>query len=283
MLHGGDLLIFREQARRSRVKRETGRELLRAASVLVANSRWTADLCRTVLDEIGIGENDRIRTVHLGADPSIFRPGLDQTSVRKRYDLPNRRWLVTVARLTRHKGIDIGIRLLAALKSTHPDLGYLIIGAGEELPGLQELSRALGVEERVRFLTDVPDRDLPALYNCAEVYLGLSKVLEQRVEGFGIALVEASASGLPVLAARTGGIGDAVRHGETGVLVEANRPDQAVIALRGVLDDPVLSARLGTGGRRAVEKYYNWERVVAELARIGDEAGRVKRAAVVRP
>ena len=51
--------------------------------------------------------------------------------------------------------------------------------------------------DRVRFLTDVPDRDLPAIYNCAEVYLGVSRLMEQRVEGFGISIAEASACGIP--------------------------------------------------------------------------------------
>jgi phosphatidylinositol alpha-1,6-mannosyltransferase len=274
LLHGGDLLILRDQIRRSIMKRETARALLGAASLLVTNSKWTADLCRTVLDELQIGQNQRrIRTVHLGADPLVFRPGLDQSPVRARYHLQGRRWLLSVARLTPHKGIDTGIKLLAQLGSTYPDVGYLIVGSGNQLPHLEELSRKLGVSDRVRFLNGVADRDLPALYNCAEVYLGLSRMMDQRVEGFGIALVEASASGIPVLATRTGGIEDAVRHEETGLLVDADRPDQLMTALRRLLNDRGLAAGLGAAGRRAVETYYNWKRVAADLTRLGVEAG----------
>ena len=65
-------------------------------------------------------------------------------------------------------------------------------------PTPTKLTLITGVADRVRFLTDVPDRDLPALYNTAEVYLGVSRLMEQRVEGFGISLSEASACGLPV-------------------------------------------------------------------------------------
>jgi phosphatidylinositol alpha-1,6-mannosyltransferase len=212
----------------------------------------------------------------------MFQPGLDQSLVRDRYHLQGRRWLLSVARLTRHKGIDTGIKVLAEIGSIYPDLGYVVVGSGDELAALEDLSRRLGVGDRVRFLTGVPDRDLPALYNCAEVYLGLSRLMRQRVEGFGIALVEASASGVPVVATRTGGIVDAVRHEETGLLIPADQPDQIVAALRRLLDDPALAARLGAAGRRAVETYYNWGRVAADLAELGSEAGGSARLNVVR-
>lgn len=274
LLHGGDLLILRRQAQRSLLKRRAARALLGSASVLVSNSTWTGLLCRSVLDELGISGADRVQTVPLGADPLVFRPGLDQAEVRRRYALDSRRWLFSVARLTRHKGIDTGIRVLAELASQYPELGYAVVGSGEELRPLELLAHKLGVADRVRFLPDVPDRDLPGLYNCAEIYLGLSKEMDERVEGFGISLVEASACGLPVLAGRTGGIPDAVRDGETGLLVESEQPHQVSMALQKLLDDRALGLRLGAAGRRAVETYYNWNRVAAEVARIGHEHGR---------
>ncbi len=86
------------------------------------------------------------------------------------------------------------------------------------------------------------------------------------VEGFGISLSEASASGIPVVAGSGGGIPDAVRDGETGLLVDAERPEAAIGAVRQLLQDRELARRLGAEGRRAVETYYNWERVATELA-----------------
>jgi phosphatidyl-myo-inositol dimannoside synthase len=274
LLHGGDLLILRRQARRSQLKRRTARALLGSAAVLVGNSRWTAGLCREVLTELGLPAQDRIQTVPLGADPQVFRPGLSQDQVRRRYGLDRRHWLVSVARLTRHKGLDIGIQALARIAPDYPDLGYAVIGSGEELPALEKLAGTLGVTDRVRFLTSVPDADLPALYNCAEIYLGLSRLLEERAEGFGISLVEASACGVAVLGGRTGGISDAVSEGETGLLVETDELDTVVPALRRLLDDASLRGRLGKAGRLAVERYYNWDRVAADLSRIGYQQGR---------
>src|SRR5688572_30274332 len=88
LLHGGDLLILRKQAQRSSLKRRTARALLESASVLVTNSRWTGDLCRTVLNELEIASGpDWVQTVPLGTDPEVFRPGMDQSDVRVRYGL----------------------------------------------------------------------------------------------------------------------------------------------------------------------------------------------------
>jgi phosphatidylinositol alpha-1,6-mannosyltransferase len=284
LLHGGDLLILRQQAERSRLKRRTARTLLESAAVLVTNSRWTADLCAVVLQEIGIAlRQDLIQTVPLGTDPRRFHPDLPQAEIRNRYDLHARRWLLSVARLTRHKGIDTGIVALAQLAAEYPDLGYAIAGSGDELPALKELAAALGVADRVRFLANVPDEDLPGLYNCAEVYLGLSRLMNQRVEGFGISLLEAGACGIPVVATRTGGIPEAVRDGESGILVDPDHPEQVAATVRMLLNDRSLAQRFGAGGRSAVERYYNWDRVSTDIARLGRRFGKPALRKVSRP
>jgi phosphatidyl-myo-inositol dimannoside synthase len=275
LLHGGDLLILRQQAARSRLKRRTARTLLESAAVLVTNSRWTADLCGVVLQEIGVAlREDLIQTVPLGTDPHRFQPDLPQAEIRSRYDLHGRRWLLSVARLTRHKGIDTGLVALAQLAAEYPALGYAIAGSGDELPALKKLAAELGIADRVRFLANVPDQDLPGLYNCAEVYLGLSRLMNQRVEGFGISLLEAGACGLPVVASRTGGIPEAVRDGESGVLVDPDHPEQVAATLRTLLKDRSLAERLGAGGRSAVERYYNWDRVSTDIGRLGRRLGK---------
>lgn len=275
LLHGGDLLILQHQVHQSLLKRRTARALLSSAAVLVANSRWTRERCLTLLGELEIesGE-DLVQVVPLGADHVFFRPGVDTSGVRERYGLGEGRWLLSVARLSRHKGVDTALRALAALGSRYPDLRYAVVGSGEELGALEAEARQLGVGDRARFLTDVPDRDLPALYNCAEVYLGVSRLMEQRVEGFGISLAEASACGVPVVAGRSGGIPEAVRDGETGFLVDAEEPEAVAAAIGRLLDDGELRARMGAEGRKAVETYYNWDRVAGDIARIGRELAR---------
>jgi phosphatidylinositol alpha-1,6-mannosyltransferase len=275
LLHGGDLLILQHQVHQSLLKRRTARALLSSAAVLVANSRWTRECCLTLLGELEIeSAESHVQVVPLGADHVFFRPGVDTAAVRARYGLGEGRWLLSVARLARHKGVDTALIALSHLRDQFADLRYAVVGTGEELESLEALAGRLGVGDRVRFLTDVPDRDLPAIYNCAEIYLGVSRLMEQRVEGFGISLAEASACGIPVVAGRSGGIPEAVRDGETGILVDAESPEAVGEALRVLLDDALLRARLGQAGRRSVESYYNWDRVAADLARIGREFAR---------
>jgi phosphatidylinositol alpha-1,6-mannosyltransferase len=91
------------------------------------------------------------------------------------------------------------------------------------------------------------------------------------VEGFGIACVEASACGLPVIGSRSGGIPEAVREGETGLLVDPDDPAAVAGAAVRLLEDEALRRRLGAAGREAVERYYNWDRVTADLIRIDRE------------
>ncbi len=275
LLYGTDLLLLRHRIRHSALKRTWARTLIGSASVLVAISRWTRDEALSLLDDLELhGRNIDVRLLPLGTDPEHFRPRVDSSSVRARYSLPGGRWLLTVARLAGHKGIDTVLHVLAALRDEYPDLGYLIVGRGDRLNDLQRLARELGVAERVRFLTDVPDSDLPALYNTAEIYMGLSRPAGLMVEGFGISLSEASASGIPVIAGSAGGIPDAVRDGETGLLVDAEGPAAATAAVRLLLGDRALAGRLGAAGRHAVETYYNWQRVTTELAGIGHELGK---------
>jgi phosphatidylinositol alpha-1,6-mannosyltransferase len=99
----------------------------------------------------------------------------------------------------------------------------------------------------------------------------LSRPEELLIEGFGISLTEASACGIAVIGGRAGGIPDAVRDGETGLLVDSTDLAAVLGALRCLLGDPVLRQQLGQAGRRAVESHYNWERVTREVRRLGQD------------
>src|SRR5690242_1304138 len=255
--HGGDLLSEQHKIRQSRFKRRSARAILGGAAVLMANSAWTRDLAIGVLGEVGLdGQGQRVRVVPLGTDPLRFHPGIDPSPVRERFELPDggTRWLLTVARLVAHKGVDMVIKALPAVLEAAPDVRYAIAGSGPERDRLEKLAHKTGVAEQVRFLGEVGEAELPALYNLASVYVGASRRSSLTgVEGFGISLVEASACGLPVVAGNSGGVPDAVRDGETGFLVPPEDPAALAEAITRLLADRDLARRIGAAGRRAVE------------------------------
>ena len=273
LVHGGDLLSLQHRIHQSRIKRGTARSLIASASVIVANSHWTADLCRVVLGELGLDcPAGFIRVVPLGTDPEQFKPGLDAGPLRDRYGLDgDGQWILTVARLVPHKGVDVTLHALAGLAVEHPGLRYAVVGQGDHQTALESLATGLGLRHRVRFLTDVTDRDLPAIYNLADLYVGVSRQAGLDVEGFGISLLEASASGLPVVAGKSGGIPDAVQDGRTGVLVDPEDPRAVATAIDGLLRDSTTARRLGDTGRRTVESSFTWNRVVNDLRAIAAE------------
>ncbi|MDZ7379110.1 MAG: glycosyltransferase, partial [candidate division KSB1 bacterium] len=151
-------------------------------------------------------------------------------------------------------------------------LRYDVVGTGSQQAMLHALARACGVADAVRFLPTIADAELPALYNLAEIYVGASRQTARGVEGFGIALLEAAACAKPVVAGRSGGIPDAVRERETGLLVDPESPEAVASALSTLLKAPHLGRTLGQAGRRAVETFFNWDRVTADLRAISQAA-----------
>jgi len=274
IVHGTELLLLEAKMDRSRLRRWTARKLLGDAAVVVANSRWTADLARTVLgvlDRPGLAAD--VRVVPLGTEPARFRPGIDPRPVRERFGLDGGPWLLTVSRLEWHKGIDTVMRALPAVRAAFPAAPprYAVAGTGPQRPRFERLAADLGLGDAVRFLGFVADDQLPALYNAVDLYVGASRRVERLAEGFGISLVEASACGLAVVGGRSGGVPDAVREGETGILVESGDPAAVAAGITRLLGDRELRGRMGAAGRRAVETYYNWDRVARELRGIDRE------------
>lgn len=270
LVHGGDVLAELHRIHHSRFARRTTKALFASASAVVANSQWTREQAQKVLRELGLDpQAEHVKIVPLGADPDFFRPGVDTREVRARYRMNGGPWVITVARLEDYKGIDTALQAVARVRADGVDLSYLVVGAGKRGKSYRKLAEDLKISDNVRFVGNVPDADLPALYNTAIAYVGVSRRAENnRVEGFGIALAEASACGLPVIAGRSGGVAEAVREGETGLIVDPEDTDAVVAALARLVNDQLLARRLGQGGRKAVESYYNWDRVIRDLREI---------------
>jgi phosphatidylinositol alpha-1,6-mannosyltransferase len=176
--------------------------------------------------------------------------------------------MLTVGRLVSRKGIDTTLAALPALLPDFPGLTYVVAGDGPDRPRLEKLAAGLGVSGAVQFAGRVAGDRLPALFR--EAHLFVMPVREETagasVEGFGIVYLEASASGLPVVAAASGGAAEAVHDGLTGLVVPPDDPQALTAALRRLLGDADLRRQMGRAGRQWVESEMNWDRAAREFA-----------------
>jgi len=264
-VNGGDLMRERRKASASRLKRATARRILGRAAGIVATSKWVAELAGEVMQRIGLRNMPPLSAIGLGTDPGMFAPERDTGRLRTVWGVGEAPLVLTVARLVPHKGQDMGIRAIAAMAEEFPRLHYVVVGEGHDEQRLRALAAELGVADRVVFAGALPDADLPEAYATSNVYLGASRVDEEiNVEGFGISFLEASSSGLPVVAGDSGGVRSAVRDGETGLVVSPVSVRAIADAIAAFLRDGARASAFGAAGRRAVETHYNWDRVARE-------------------
>lgn len=175
----------------------------------------------------------------------------------------------TVKTLAPKYGIDVLVRayaLLAAdreLQAALPSgLRLRLVGAGEQRAELEALVRQLGLEDQVEFVGPVPHAQVPAWLQGMDIYVAASRLDS---ESFGVAVIEASACGLPVVVSRVGGLPEVVREGETGLVVEREDPVALAQALRRLSLDPEMRARLGRHGREHVRLHYEWRVCVQRM------------------
>lgn len=212
--------------------------LRRAAGAYVCNTEAGA-----ILQDKGLRSSATL--IGLGADLSVFRPGA--------HAAPRAPLVIGYSgRLETYKGVDVLLRAAAL----HPDAQLRIAGDGPQRAVLEELSVSLGLEDRVVFLGHL-GAELPAFYRDLDVLVVPSLPTRGWLEQFGRVVVEAMASGVPVVASRSGALPDVV--GDAGILVEPNQPQQIVAALREVTD-PSRWRELRALGLEHCQQY-SWEAI----------------------
>ena len=172
-------------------------------------------------------------------------PG-EKTSEKK-----NRPTILYVGRLSHRKGLHTLIIAMRRVVKKIPEARMLIVGDGLMREFIKLLIKAFGLEENVKLLGSVPERQLKLFYKMSDVFV-LPSVYG---ESFGIVLLEAMASGVPVVATDTGGIRDVVKDNCTGLLVERENSEGLAKAMLKVLKDPKLAEKLVRNAKREAMKY----------------------------
>ncbi|WP_052865794.1 glycosyltransferase family 4 protein [Streptomyces niger] len=202
-----------------------------------------------------------------GVDEKTFHPGSGGDEVRARLGLADRPVVVCVSRLVPRKGQDTLIEALPRIRAEVPDAALLIVGGGPYEKDLRALAEARGVRDAVHFTGAVPWEELPAHYGAGDVFAMPCRTRRGGldVEGLGIVYLEASATGLPVVAGDSGGAPDAVLEGETGWVVPGGAPAAAADRIVPLLQDPALRRRMGERGRAWVEEKWRWDLLAERL------------------
>lgn len=210
---------------------------------------------------------DKLTRLPSGVDTGLFRPGCGGGQVRRRHGLDGRPVVVCVSRLVPRKGQDVLVRALPQIRRQVPDTALLLVGGGPDAPRLRRLAAEHGVADDVVLTGSVPWEELPAHYDAGDVFAMpcRSRRAGLEVEGLGIVFLEASATGLPVVAGRSGGSPDAVLDGKTGVVVDGTSQPAVADALIGYLSDLARASAVGAAGRGWVEREWRWDVLAGRL------------------
>jgi phosphatidylinositol alpha-1,6-mannosyltransferase len=244
------------------VARQVLRRIARRVDVVTYVSTYTRDRLAPA-----IGGLTRLEWLPSGVDTDVFHPGAGREDVRRALSLGDRPVVVCVSRLVPRKGQDVLIRALPAIRRSVDGAALLVVGGGPDMPRLQRLAVEHGVADHVRFTGSVPWPELPAHYAAGDVFAMPCRTRFGGidVEGLGIVYLEAAATGLPVVAGTSGGAPDAVRDGETGVVVDGRDAERVAAEVASLLADPARAAAMGAKGRAWVEESWRWDVLAARL------------------
>jgi len=198
-----------------------------------------------------------LRTILHGVPDGSALQHISPDTMRKELQLDGSPMLAMLARFTPDKGQDVALRALAGLR--HLPWTLVLAGSLETAYAgeMQLLAGELGIADRVRFVGHRDD--VASLYRCADIVLAPS-----RREALSLTLLEAAAFGVPVIASKVGGIGEAVIDGETGLLIPSGDVVALADALQRLLADRALQRRLGQAANRRYRRHFTLEAMVAE-------------------
>jgi phosphatidylinositol alpha-1,6-mannosyltransferase len=235
--HGDDLLEHDPRDVR------TQRRWFRHAHRVVAAGEFAARR----LQEYYAVPNERLLVITNGVDIERFRRVAPDPALRTLHGLDGRRVIVAASRLVPRKGVDRLIEALPEIVASYPDATLLIVGDGEQRAALETMASGLPV----RFVGAVPPDDIPRYFALAEMMVLPNRAQPGEVDGLQLVFLEAQACGLPVIGGEAGGTPEAIRDGETGLLVDGTDPHAIAVAVKRLLDDPTLAARLAMAGKAA--------------------------------
>lgn len=263
-----NITAFQRLMYRSAVYLDT--QVCRRAAKIAAVSAFLAEELR----KYGV-ESERIETVLNGVDIERFNPEESGEEIRKEHALEDKKVLLYVGRISPQKGIEYLLEALPRVVQKHQDVKLLVVGGptyeikspayNAYFANLQRIIKKYNLTDAVRFAGYVNLEKMPQYYAAADVC-----VLPYVYEPLGNTVLEALASGKPLIASKTGGIPETVEHMKNGVLVPPKNPDAIADAILTLLEDEDLRKKTSTNARKKAETM-SWRRAAREMMRVFEE------------
>ncbi|TDD14864.1 glycosyltransferase family 1 protein [Kribbella turkmenica] len=249
--------------------RQALRRIGDAADTLTTVSSWCEEQIAPALSPAAVR---RMRRLTPGVDTDRFSPECGGEEVRKGLGLEGVPVVACVSRLVPRKGQDTLIRAWPRVLAAVPSAVLLLVGGGSDRARLEALAESTGVASSVVFTGPLPWTDIPPYVDAADVFAMPCRTRRFgfEPEALGIVMLEASATGKPVVVGDSGGAADTVRHGETGYLVDPYYPPAVALRLVELLTDPAQAKAMGEAGRGWAREHWSWARSGATLRELLD-------------
>ncbi len=202
-----------------------------------------------------MGVSSGITIIPHGVNIQRFTPQV-KVDIKKKLGIQGP-MILSVQRLHPRKGMEYLIDAIPIILDKKPSAQFVIVGKGSEKAKIEKKIEILHIENNVKLVGFVPDSELPHYYANCDLF-----VLNSLYEAFGIVLLEAMASGKPVVATTVGGVPEVVMNGKTGFLVSPRKPKQLAEASIKILQDPEMKQKMGNSGLNRVLKRFSWDSIV---------------------
>lgn len=254
-VHGSDLNILKKK----RLLILLCRFIVRHSDIVTVNSTFM----KARLDALAPECSAKIQVIPMGINPEKFQ-ATEFIDIKKKFQ--TRHLILSVGRLIDLKGTINLINAMPDILRQFPDTILLIIGAGPEKETLVNRTHEIGFESRIQFLGMMEIDELPSYYHAADVFVLPSINKSGKTEALGVVLLEAMASGCPVIGSNVGGIPDIIIDGETGFLVPEQRPDILAEKIVRLFSDDGLREQFHQNGLIRVREKFSWEKISKDFA-----------------
>jgi glycosyltransferase involved in cell wall biosynthesis len=232
------------------------------ATLVTTVSNYSA---KKIIQFYGI-DKKKIHVVPNGVDTNRFKPSQNLEKTKQQIGIDNKLCVLFVGRLIPRKGLPFLIKAAQHVTKEYPQTMFVIVGNGPQKTNLITQLEKINLKNNFIFLGDTQETLLPDIYNCADIF-----ALPSIQEGQGIALLEAQATGKPVVAFNVGGVGEAVLDQKTGFLMKPNSRQLAEAILK-LLSNYSLREKMGNKGREFVSANFSWDICAQKMLKVYREA-----------